>query len=65
MQSAKWYQEEVVKLLAILNQDNHKDDVYVSREYMKEKVNRILSGIGIGIHPTLKPYVEKKLKQLR
>ena len=65
MQSAEWYLKEAVKLLAILNQDDHKDDVFVGREYMREKVNRILSGIGIGIHPALESYVEKKLKQLR
>ena len=60
--SAEWYQEEVVKLLAIMEQDN--EEGMVSREYIKEKLSRILSEIGIGIHPTLKPYVEKKLKEL-
>ena len=65
METAKYYQEEVVKLLAILNQDDHEGDAFIGREYMREKINRILSGQGIGIHPTLKSYVEEKLKQLR
>ncbi len=61
--STEWYQEEVVKLLAIMNQDEGEN--FVSKEYVKEKLNRILSGVGIGIHPTLKPYVEKKLEELK
>lgn len=65
MESAKWYQKEVVKLLAIMNQDDTDNNSFISKEYIKEKLNRILSEIGIGIHPTLEPYVEEIVKKLR
>jgi len=47
----KYYIKEIVKLLAIMNQDPK--DLVVSRKYVIEKLERILNGAGIGIHPTL------------
>ena len=61
--SKKSTQKEVVKLLAIMNQNSKNG--FVSREYVREKLDRILDGMGIGIHPSLEKFVELKLKELK
>lgn len=55
-----WYRKEVAKLLAIVEQ---KDSGNISREYVAEKLKRILSGTGIGIHSSLYSNVEHILKE--
>ena len=52
---SRWYRKEIAKLVAIVEQKN---DSIVSREYIAEKLKRILSRIGIGIHPSLYSDVE-------
>ncbi len=64
MKDNKWYLEEVVKLLAIMKQDDSGEVVMVARSYVIEKLNRIINEMGIGIHPTLKPYVKEYMKEL-
>lgn len=61
MKSNEWYREEVAKLLAIVKQDDNRD--FIHKDYLDEKLSRILHEIGIGIHPTLKPVVDKILKR--
>ena len=65
MKDNKWYLEEVVKLLAIMKQDNSDKNIMVSREYIIEKLTRIISETGIGIHPTLELYVKNAMENLK
>ena len=62
MKDNKWYLEEVVKLLAIMKQDF--GDEFVAKSYVIEKLERIINEIGIGIHHSLKLYVEKAMEKL-
>lgn len=61
MKPAIWYKLEVAKLLAIAMQDDSKDVMHKS--YLKEKLERIMKEVGIGIHPTLKPVVKKLMEE--
>ena len=61
--SAEWYREEIAKLYAIMSQDPVvKEKDFVSRGYVKEKLDRIMLEICISLHPALEPFVEKILK---
>jgi hypothetical protein len=61
----EWYVREVFKLLFIMKQEDFKKDNFVSKDYIIEKLERIITGIGIGIHPTLRWCVEKAMKKWR
>lgn len=55
----EYYRKELTKLKAILQTDT--DSITVSSEYVIEKIDRILNGIPIGIHPSLKPVIFKEI----
>lgn len=55
-----WYRRQIQGLYLILESNEDKDPS-VSRGYVKEKLNMILSG-GIGFHPSIKKKLEVKEK---
>jgi hypothetical protein len=59
MKSAEWYREEVAKMLAIVLQDD--DKPMLAKNYLEEKLTRILDGTGIIIHPVLEDPVKRIL----
>ena len=59
----EYYQTEIVKLLAILQQDKTNKDIMITRVYVIEKLERIINGTGIGIHPSLEEWVESYCKK--
>ena len=63
MKQAEWYVKEVAKLFAIALQDPDDGDGTMHKQYLNEKLERILNGIGIRIHPSLKKPVEKLLEK--
>ena len=61
MNAPEWYVEEVAKLRAIMQQGLDGNEPTVHRDYVNEKLDRILTGVGISIHPTLKDMVDNIL----
>lgn len=57
------YKKELAKLYAIITQDIGAKDRFISREYVKKKLEQALSGRGIGVHPSLDPVVEKIMEK--
>lgn len=53
----EYYIKEIVKLLGIVEQEPN--DGTIHRIYIKEKLERIIHGIGVGIHPSLEPWVKE------
>jgi len=51
-----WYRHEVKKVIEIIKESTD-NDVFVSREYMLEKLERIYLEIGIGVHMTLEGHI--------
>lgn len=51
MNDEKYYRRELTKLLMIVKTGD--DNSMISKEYMLEKLNWILSGNGINLHPSL------------
>lgn len=56
----EYYIKEIVKLLAIVEQEPNDGRMY--RSYVKEKLERIIHGIGIEIHSSLESWVEDYIK---
>lgn len=56
----EYYIVELAKLLVIINQDTTEPTIH--RSYVREKIERILNGVGIGIHPSLEGMVEQYIK---
>lgn len=54
----KWYRKEVAKLLAIVVEGKDIEPM-IHRNYVEEKLRRILNEIPIGIHPILEPAAKK------
>ena len=57
----EYYIKEIAKLICIIEQSKN-SDIMVGRSYVKEKLERIINGIGVGIHPSLEGYVEDYIK---
>jgi len=57
MKEEKWYKEELLKLLHILQQES----TLMGRSYMIEKVSMIYKEQGIILHPILQSNVDKCL----
>lgn len=57
---ADWYKTEVTKLLAIVKSENK----FIAKDYLEEKIVRILQGTGIILHPTLQAWVEEFKKEM-
>lgn len=56
------YKNEVLILILIL-EDADKNEAMISREYILEKLHRILNEVPIGLHPLLwKKYKEERKK---
>lgn len=55
----KWYREQCARLLSIVRQD----DGFITRDYVAEKLCRILNEVGVGIHPSLEPDVKRILEK--
>ena len=60
---AEWYDRELAKVLAILQQEDV--SVLIGRDYIQEKLAKIAKGAGIVIHPTLEPHVERIYQLIR
>ena len=54
-----YYRNQLRGLYLILKDTDDIKDFMISREYVKEKINMILSGGGINFHPSIK----NKLKE--
>ena len=59
----KWYLKEVIKLRTII-ESNSDIESMISREYLHEKLNLIVTGQGINLHPILKTIADKKFKEI-
>jgi len=57
----EYYQREIIKLFAILNQDEK--EIMIAKSYVIEKLNMIMQEVGIGIHPSLIPVVMQEFKK--
>lgn len=60
-----YYIKEIVKLICIMEQDSDNKDLTIHRDYVKEKLNMIINGSGIGIHPSLEHQTLKKFEQIK
>lgn len=59
----KWYLKEIIKLRTIIESDSDIESM-ISREYLHEKLNLIVTGQGINLHPILKTVADKKFKEI-
>ena len=58
MKDEQYYQRQLKGLILILD-DADDDDIMIAREYIKEKLNMVLSGQGIGFHKGIKDALGK------
>lgn len=60
----KYYIKEIAKLICIIEQSRN-SSITVGRTYVLEKLNMIIKGSGIGIHPSLEGWVDEYMKNLK
>lgn len=58
----EWYQKEVANLIAVLESGKETLGPKIHREYVLEKLYRIIERTGIGVHPSLNVKIEEILK---
>ena len=56
---SEYFIKQILGLKAIVKDNSDIDKGMIGREYVVEKLNMILSGIGINLHPILKEEVNK------
>lgn len=49
----EWYTRQIKGLMLIVKDAPSDTDRFIAREYILEKLGRVLSGSGIGFHPVI------------